>query len=105
VLYREGFVDHRVLLTSSFFIVRTSSPNLPTFTLLVLARPSSAPPSLEAMNSKHGDKLDSEVLSKLFNTVAEQVRMAAGMGKMAGQSNSYYQSHIYLISTCAIIVQ
>jgi len=46
---------------------------------------------LEAMNSKHGDKLDSEVLSKLFNTVAESVRMAAGMQERwpVSQTESY----------------
>ena len=64
-------------------IVRTTSPNLPAFALLVLARPSSAVPvyplSLKMINSKHGDKLDSEILSNGFNIVAEQVMIAAGM--------------------------
>ena len=31
------------------------------------------------INSKHGDKLDSEILSNVFNIVAEQVMIAAGM--------------------------
>jgi len=46
VLRREGFVHHRVLLTGSFSIVRTTSPNLPAFALLVLARPSFAVPAV-----------------------------------------------------------